>query len=441
MAGRRRATELLATVAAVCACLGPASAAASETGSSAVGASIGFGFDTEFGGQTFTVPASPSSDDLLHTLEFRSVTRPAGSFRVYVTALDGSNLPTGAPLFQSSQMAGPLNSATVRVNPNIVLTPGVDYGFYTESPNGTSFGGALGNPYAEGAGISKGLTSGVWTVAGVDLGFRAQFNAGVAGTTTTIDCPDSATIGVPSTCDVVVTDSSASFGTPSGQIGFSTIGGNGSFDGCGSLDASGECSGTYTPDPNSSGSHTLFAQYLGDSSHLQSGTNTAIGVSKRESAQSGASCAPASVTVGQSVTCSVTVTDEDAGTVTTPTGAANWSSSGAGSFAPGNACALTAQSLGTARCAAITYTPTAPGSHAIASSYGGDGNHLSAGPLAAGTVSVAAAPVSESAQCAPLRSKLKGLKRKLGKAESPEAKRKLRGKVKRTRGQLSKLGC
>jgi hypothetical protein len=135
----------------------------------------------------------------------------------------------------------------------------------------------------------------------------------------------------------------------------------------------------------------------------------------------------------------VTVTDESPGTVTTPTGAATWGSTGAGSFGPTAACTLTPQALGTARCAAVTYTPTAPGPHAISVSYGGDGNHLGAGPIAAPTVTVNAAPKPD--QCGPLRAKLKKLKRKLGKAKTRPAKRKLRGKVKATRGQLGKLGC
>lgn len=101
------------------------------------------------------------------------------------------------------------------------------------------------------------------------------------------------------------------------------------------------------------------------------------GCSSPLSTQTTASCAPASVTVGQTTTCSATVSDTDVGLQVAPTGTVTFTSNAGGTFASGGSCTLgPGSSPGEGSCS-ITYTPTAvgSGSHGLTASYGGDFAH------------------------------------------------------------------
>ncbi len=111
-----------------------------------------------------------------------------------------------------------------------------------------------------------------------------------------------------------------------------------------------------------------------------------------------ASCQPTTVLVGQSSTCSATVTDTGSGIVT-PTGSVSFKSDSSGAFGSGGSCALAAAaSAGTASCH-VSYTPTAEGSgtHTISSTYGGDAGH--AGSSSPTQLAVSLATTSTSVQC------------------------------------------
>jgi len=410
------------------------------TESTVTSSTLSPGTNTDLTGQTFTVPLVPVTDNFLHTLRFTGfVASSAGPYTVKVTAVDGSGFPTGAPLFQSALLAPPIDGPTFY--PNITLTPGVQYAVYTESPISFSgFKGGAADPYPGGTAVSHNNISNLWSaVTGFDVAFRAEFSDGKGATLTTVACPASGKIGQSATCTATVTNGGTGFGTPTGQVGFNSIGG-GTFTGTCNLNGAGQCNIGYTPDPGSS-AHTIFGQYAGDGTHVASAGSDTFTATKRVTAQSATTCVPATLVVGQSATCSTTVTDTDAGTLTTPTGITTWNHTGAGSFSPSVNCGLTPVVLGTAKCTAITYTPAAAGSHAITSTYVGDGSHLATGAAAAGTLTVSEAPVTAPPDCTDLRSKLKRLKGKLRKADSKSEKSKLRKKIKKTRRELAARGC
>jgi YVTN family beta-propeller protein len=105
------------------------------------------------------------------------------------------------------------------------------------------------------------------------------------------------------------------------------------------------------------------------------------------------SCAPASVMVGTSTTCTATVSN-----VTTPTGAVSFSSSGVGSLG-GNPCTLSGS--GSSASCSVSYTPSAvgPGSHTITATYAGDSAHTGSSGSAA--VTVTPRPTSTVVTCSP----------------------------------------
>ena len=422
----------------------PAGSSASETGNSASTGFSTYSADVDLTGQTFTVPANPATDDFLHTLRINSVILPTGSFKVYLSAVTGGGLPTGPALFTSPTISAPINQESVTVYPNIDVTPGQKYAFYLDASTPLRISGASGDPYPGGDVVFHLISTNAWDDNPIaDLAFLAQFSDGRGPTTTSLGCPAEGMVGVAAACPVGVTSGGSGFGTPTGTVGFSTIGGNGNFSGCGALSGAGTCAMSYTP--TDAGSHQVFAQYFGDATHLASATSTFISVARRTTQLQGGGCVPAQVTVGQSVTCSAAVTDVAPGTVTVPTGAISWGSSLGGAFSPVACPAAPTGDPGEASCQ-VTFTPSAPGQHTLTAAYAGDAKHAVSQSAAAATVAVTAAPVQPPATppasgCNPLRERLKALKRKLGKAKSRPAKRRLGAKIKRVRGQLQAAGC
>src|SRR3989449_4403420 len=167
------------------------------------------------------------------------------------------------------------------------------------------------------------------------------------GTTTIVTCsPSSVVANQSSTCTATVTDTSSSGATtPTGNVTF-TPGGTCTL-------VSGSCSVTVTP--STSGTLSISASYNGDSAHAASAGSTSITVNKRATITA-VSCSPASVQVGQSTTCTASVSDTSPGTTSAPSGTVGFTSSGLGSFA-GAPCNLVAVNSTTAICNA-TYTPS-----------------------------------------------------------------------------------
>jgi hypothetical protein len=449
--GKARAGRFAAVLsaAAIAICAVPVTAVASQTGSSDVSASVGGAGGVDLVGQTFTVPSAPATDTFFHRLDILKFSKASGTYKVYVTALDGGGLPTGSPLFTSPTLSAPFGPAQLRVYPNITVTPGTKYAFYTESTTGTLLGssppGSGPDVYAGGEWLEH--DSGGWakppSIVNADIGFLADFNTGARDTLTTVSCAGPGKIGQPTACTATLKDAGAGTGLNGSQVALSTLSGTGSFSSSCFVNSSGSCAFNFTPAV--SGSETIFGQYVGDNTtHLGSGANTGLSVSKRNSAQTGAGCTPATLQVGETATCFVTVSDTDSGTKTTPTGATSWSSTGAGAFADGGACGLTPDTLGVARCLSITYTPTAAGDHQITSVYAGDGTHLASSSASAGTLTVLAptvpTPTVPGPDCSSVRAAISRLKARFRKA--PRAKRaKLKKKLKRLRGQAAALGC
>ena len=197
-------------------------------------------------------------------------------------------------------------------------------------------------------------------------------------TSTAIACaPSTVAVGVATNCTATVTDTSSTGATsPTGSVTV-TSNGTGTFSG-GSCTlastgaSSATCSLTYTPSAVGSGTHTISAAYAGDPGHTASTGSTGVAVTTRPSTTA-ISCAPASLAVGAATTCTATVTDGGTGAAPAPTGTVAFTTSGAGTFAPGASCALSAVTGSSAGCA-LTYTPTALGSGAqtITGAYSGD---------------------------------------------------------------------
>jgi hypothetical protein len=214
-------------------------------------------------------------------------------------------------------------------------------------------------------------------------------------TSTVVSCsPSSLGLNQPTTCTATVTDTDAGTkSAPMSTVNFSSDrsgGGTFSSPSCtlsmpGAATAS--CSVTYTPSVE--GDHKITGDYTQDMTHeVSSGSNT-VSVPKRPTSTA-VSCVPDSRTVGQSATCTATVSDTGSGTKSDPAQSVNFSSDGSGSFSSPS-CAPAGSGSGSAACS-VTYTPSAMGSgtHKVTASYGGDAVHSAS--AASTNVTVSALP-------------------------------------------------
>ena len=185
-------------------------------------------------------------------------------------------------------------------------------------------------------------------------------------TSTTVACdPAALHVGVASACTATVTDGMSGTATPpAGTVSIEDVTCTPAPTGL----KTASCSVQYTP--AAVGETTIDAAFSGDDTHVPSNATTVVTASKRTTSTS-LVCAPASLVVGETATCTATVTDTDAGTALTPTGSAG------GCELAGGACAL-------------AYTPDAVGVHQVDASYAGDAIHL--GSAASATVDASAPP-------------------------------------------------
>lgn len=106
----------------------------------------------------------------------------------------------------------------------------------------------------------------------------------------------------------------------------------------------------------------------------------------------GLTCAPGTVVVAGTTTCTATVTDTTATRPTTPTGMVTFSSNtSSGAFTPAATCTLSPDGTpGQASCQ-VTYTPATAGTgtQTVTASYGGDAGHTASGGTATVTVTYA----------------------------------------------------
>src|SRR5207245_8897412 len=126
-------------------------------------------------------------------------------------------------------------------------------------------------------------------------------------------CSSPVAINEGSTCNVTVTDTSATGATtPTGTVSLSEIGVTGIFSSCvlAGTTASATCTSTFTA--STSGTAAVTASYPGDTGHATSSGTTSIVVNKRITTTAVSCTTP--VVVNQGSTCTVTVTDTSAGT-------------------------------------------------------------------------------------------------------------------------------
>jgi hypothetical protein len=196
-------------------------------------------------------------------------------------------------------------------------------------------------------------------------------------TSTSVSCsPGAVDVGQSTSCMATVTDTAASNqSTPGGTVTFSSDTSGGSFSSSGSCSPTGtgataSCSVTYAPGQIGSGTHTIQADYGGESTHVASTGTTTVGVTRRATSTI-VSCTP----VSSGVQCTATVTDTDA-VPTAPTGTVSFASSGNGRFSP-NSCTLSTVSGASASCT-VSFAPHPPRKgpgQMITASYGGDTTH------------------------------------------------------------------
>ena len=118
-----------------------------------------------------------------------------------------------------------------------------------------------------------------------------------------------------------------------------------------------------------------------------------------DSTSTSVDCQPASLVLGQTSSCTATVTDTGS-TAATPTGPVSFTTDSPGSFGARPSCTLApTASAGTASCR-VGYTPstTGSGTHTISAAYGGDGGHTASLGVAHVAVSLATTSISVSCQ-------------------------------------------
>ena len=318
---------------------------------------------------------------------------------------DDEMTPGEVEAFEARTLTAPsCQPGTVGVGQSATCTATVtDYGLGEATPTGTvsfttdssgSFGGTAGCTLSEG---STGTSSCQVTYTPSSAGsgshvLTASYSGddahapGIAQTTVAIDrvttstavscTPASVVVGQTASCTATITVSDASAGPPTGSVTFATNGpGVFSATGCqlpARSGATASCSSSYVPSAIGPGTHQLTAAYGGDGGHAASQGSNPLGVGEAPTSTS-IGCAPPSVTVGKTTTCTITVTDAGSG-AQTPTGAVTLKSSGAGSFSN---CTLAAHGTGAATCM-FTYEPAnaAAGAPRLTATYGGDGDHF-----------------------------------------------------------------
>ena len=85
-------------------------------------------------------------------------------------------------------------------------------------------------------------------------------------------------------------------------------------------------------------------------------------------------CSPDSVAVGETSTCTATVTDTGGGAPSSPGGTVAFATDSQGEFAPAASCSLAPAGAGASSCT-VDYVPGAAGTHSITATYGGNATH------------------------------------------------------------------
>src|SRR2546425_473890 len=236
-------------------------------------------------------------------------------------------------------------------------------------------------------------------------------------TTTTLTCiPASVNTGSATTCTASVTDNAPiSTGLslpPTGTVGFTTSGTATFATSCTLVavtTATALCSVTYTPTGTSARTDTITANYVGDSTHATSSYTFSLDVtSSLDSTSTTVSCTPSRIVLGQTSSCTATVTDTST-SPTMPTGtvafqaACYYTCTASFTASP---CTLTAgTTLGTATCIApAIFSSTSIGAASVTGTYNGDSTHaMSSGTEVSGGFGQCFVLVNQWSVCVDLR--------------------------------------
>lgn len=192
--------------------------------------------------------------------------------------------------------------------------------------------------------------------------------------------PTTIAAGQPTTFTATV---SAAYGTPTGSVAFSDGGNPGSGALCIAQlsGGTGSCTGSITVP----GNYTVYADYSGDQSYVQSSATSTLTVSKDSTTITDA-VSPATITADGSVTLSATVTAP----YVTPTGDVTFFY---GSYSSPTQLCIATLSAGSAQCNA---TVTSHGTFEVYATYSGDGADNTSGTATGQTLTVNQIPTTLS---------------------------------------------
>jgi hypothetical protein len=211
-------------------------------------------------------------------------------------------------------------------------------------------------------------------------------SAGPPAASVAVGCtPDPVTVGVATSCQVIVTGNA-----PTGSVSFQQSG-SGTFSAAACTLNNGACSVNFTPLAVRGSPQTITASYGGD---LNNGMNTGTTMVTVNLAASSIfmSCAPSTVTVGSSTTCTATVNGY------MPTGSVTFKQSGGSattSLTSGASCGVNSNTC------QVQVTTSIAGGATFVATYSGDGNNTAPSSQAQTTITVNQATTSTSVSCAP----------------------------------------
>lgn len=184
----------------------------------------------------------------------------------------------------------------------------------------------------------------------------------------TMTCmPSTIVVGQSTTCVATAT-------IPAGEPGRFTTDGQGSFSPNSTCNTTGpqpgpsNCSVSYAPSQAGSGKHTITATFL------RFNVSPTATVNVRNPSSTLTVCSPGALAVGQTATCSATVSDATGTGGSTPSGVVSFSSSGQSGF---DAATCTLSGAGVTASCTVSYTPQkgGAGTQAVTAAYGGDALH------------------------------------------------------------------
>ena len=260
---------------------------------------------------------------------------------------------------------------------------------------------------------SKGGSNTVTTVINAQAQPTMTVAPATRSTSTVVSCADSTrAVNRSTTCTATVTDTAA--GTPSsptGSVTFTSTG-TGAFTSPGATctlspatSSTSTCSVTYTPTAVGTGTHNIKASYTATGVFTNSSDATGFNITVNERTTSTSVDCQEPRAINQGSTCTVVVSDTDAGTKSDPTGSVSFTRSGAGNgtFSAAS-CTLTSDGdpdTFTSSCQ-VTYTPTAgAGTHKVTGTYDESSSALHASSDGFDEIDVNERTTSTSVSCTP----------------------------------------